>query len=59
MQTAYKQTEKRVCQALTERDVVRGEMNKAITTRSRLESLCRELQKQNKTIRVNILILYF
>lgn len=51
LKTAYKQTEKRVSQALTERDIVRGEMNKAVMTRSRLESLCRELQKQNKSIR--------
>uniref|UniRef100_A0A2S2NJU9 Alpha-taxilin n=1 Tax=Schizaphis graminum TaxID=13262 RepID=A0A2S2NJU9_SCHGA len=51
LKTAYKQTEKRVSQALTERDIVRGEMNKAVMTRSRLESLCRELQKQNKAIR--------
>jgi len=29
-------------------------MNKAVMTRSRLESLCRELQKQNKAIRVII-----
>lgn len=28
-------------------------MNKAVMTRSRLESLCRELQKQNKAIRVS------
>lgn len=46
-------------QTLTERDLLRGELNKAVMTRSRLESLCRELQKQNKAIRVNILILYF
>ncbi|KAL4148225.1 hypothetical protein QTP88_002506 [Uroleucon formosanum] len=51
LKTAYKQTEKRVSQALAERDIVRGEMNKAVMTRSRLESLCRELQKQNKAIR--------
>lgn len=51
LKTAYKQTEKRVAQALTERDVIRNEMNKTMMTRSRLESLCRELQKQNKTIR--------
>jgi len=51
LKTAYKQTEKRVSQALVERDIVRGEMNKAVMTRSRLESLCRELQKQNKAIR--------
>ncbi|VVC45066.1 Hypothetical protein CINCED_3A016836 [Cinara cedri] len=51
LKTAYKQTEKRVTQALTERDIVRGEINKAVMTRSRLESLCRELQKQNKAIR--------
>jgi len=34
-------------------------MNKAVMTRSRLESLCRELQKQNKAIRVIIRILYY
>ncbi|XP_050437016.1 alpha-taxilin isoform X2 [Adelges cooleyi] len=51
LKTAYKQSEKKASQAITERDVVRGEMNKAIMTRSRLESLCRELQKQNKAIR--------
>jgi len=51
LKTAYKQTEKRVTQAINERDVIRGEMNKAVLTRSRLESLCRELQKQNKAIR--------
>ncbi|XP_050532363.1 alpha-taxilin-like isoform X1 [Daktulosphaira vitifoliae] len=51
LKTAYKQSEKKVTQAMTERDNVKGEMNKAIMTRSRLESLCRELQKQNKAIR--------
>lgn len=33
-------------------------MNKAVMTRSRLESLCRELQKQNKAIRVILMILH-
>jgi hypothetical protein len=35
-----------------EKEQLQTEHSKAILTRSRLESLCRELQRQNKAIKV-------
>lgn len=37
--------------AKKERDVLQQEYNKTILTKAKLESLCRELQKQNKSIK--------
>jgi hypothetical protein len=35
-----------------EKEQLQAEHSKAVLTRSRLESLCRELQRQNKVIKV-------
>jgi len=45
-----------------EKDQLQTEHTKAVMAKSKLESLCRELQKQNQTIRVslhNVLGIYF
>jgi len=47
-----KQTEKRLMIVQREKEQLQAEHSKAILTRSRLESLCRELQRQNKAIKV-------
>jgi len=47
-----KQTEKRLMIVQREKEQLQTEHSKAILTRSRLESLCRELQRQNKAIKV-------
>jgi chromosome segregation ATPase len=44
---------KRADQLQKERDQSRSEMQKAVTVKHKLESLCRELQKENKRIKVH------
>jgi hypothetical protein len=51
LQLAVKQTEKRMVIVQREKEQLQAEHSKAILTRSRLESLCRELQRQNKAIK--------
>lgn len=46
-----KQNEKKVDLVLRERENLQQELNKTILSKSKLESLCRELQRQNKTIK--------
>ncbi|XP_043500709.1 alpha-taxilin isoform X2 [Polistes fuscatus] len=46
-----KQSEKKVVLLLREKEQFQSERNKALLTRKRLENLCRELQKQNKTVK--------
>jgi len=43
---------KRADQLQKEKDQSRTEMNKAVSLKSKLETLCRELQKENKRIKV-------
>lgn len=42
-----------------EKEQLQAEHSKAVLTRSRLESLCRELQRQNKAIKVTFRIIMF
>ncbi|GJP82347.1 hypothetical protein CLOP_g12597 [Closterium sp. NIES-67] len=42
--------QKKIDQLIKERDSVMAELRKSVTLRGKLETLCRELQKQNKTI---------
>lgn len=42
-----------------EKEQLQAEHSKAVLTRSRLESLCRELQRQNKAIKVTFRIVVF
>ncbi|XP_014207172.1 alpha-taxilin [Copidosoma floridanum] len=51
LQLLLKMTEKKVVVVQREKDQCESERSKAVLTRSRLESLCRELQRQNKAIK--------
>lgn len=51
LQLLVKQTEKRCSVVQREKEQLQTEHSKAILTRSRLENLCRELQRQNKAIK--------
>lgn len=42
-----------------ERDQLQNERNRLILQKDKLETLCRELQKQNKIIQVGILFIVF
>ncbi|XP_040285166.1 beta-taxilin [Bufo bufo] len=50
-QKHMKQMQKRQIQLIKEKDLLQSEHNKAILARSKLESLCRELQRHNKTLK--------
>ncbi|XP_069582033.1 beta-taxilin [Ranitomeya imitator] len=50
-QKQMKQMQKRQIQLIKEKDQLQSEQNKAILARSKLESLCRELQRHNKTLK--------
>lgn len=54
----YQALEKQFVQMQRERDQLRAELNKNILAKAKLESLCRELQKQNKAIKVSDLIIF-
>lgn len=51
LQTAVKQAEKKNTVLQKEKEQLQSEHSKAILTRSRLENLCRELQRQNKAVK--------
>lgn len=51
--SCYQHLEKRYISLQRERDQARAELNKNILAKAKLESLCRELQKQNKAIKVS------
>lgn len=51
LQLVLKQTEKKVMLIQREKEQFQTERSKAVLTRSRLESLCRELQRQNKVVK--------
>lgn len=46
-----KQSDKKIMLLQREKEQFQSERNKALLTRKRLENLCRELQKQNKTVK--------
>ncbi|KAM9317402.1 beta-taxilin [Gastrophryne carolinensis] len=50
-QIQMKQLQKRQLQVIKEKDQLQSEHSKAILARSKLESLCRELQRHNKTLK--------
>lgn len=52
MQFYIKQSDKRYVLLNKEKEQLQHEYNKAILVKSKLENLCRELQKQNKAIKV-------
>lgn len=45
--------QKKQTQVVQEKDNLRNEHSKAILARSKLESLCRELQRHNRTLKVH------
>ncbi|XP_012280714.1 alpha-taxilin isoform X2 [Orussus abietinus] len=51
LQVSLKQSEKKIIMIQREKEQLQTERSKAILTRSRLENLCRELQKQNKAVK--------
>lgn len=52
LQFYIKQSDKRFAMLLKEKEHLQHEFNKTILVKSKLENLCRELQKQNKAIKV-------
>lgn len=56
LQMSVKQCDKRVAALQREKEQLQAEQSKAVLTRSRLESLCRELQRQNKAIKEESLL---
>ncbi|KAL3881569.1 hypothetical protein ACJMK2_027992 [Sinanodonta woodiana] len=51
IQTSFKQTQRRLAVVTREKDQLQTEHTKAVMAKSKLESLCRELQKHNQLIR--------
>lgn len=51
-QKQMKLLQKKQSQLVQEKDHLRGEHSKAILARSKLESLCRELQRHNRSLKV-------
>lgn len=47
-------SKKRADQLQKEKDASRSELNKVSTVKEKLEKLCRELQKENKKLKVGI-----
>lgn len=50
-----KEQQKQISSLTKEKDQTRSELMKAIFTKDKLENLCRELQRQNREIRVRYL----
>lgn len=57
MQKRLKALQKKQSQIVKEKIHLQGEHSKAILARSKLESLCRELQRHNKTLKVQLTLL--
>lgn len=53
-QLQQKQNQKTIETLLLEKDNLGAEYQRVMLTKSKLESLCRELQNQNKTIKVSV-----
>lgn len=58
-QKQMKLLQKKQSQLVQEKDHLRGEHSKAILARSKLESLCRELQRHNRSLKVDLMVLLF
>lgn len=55
MQFYIKQSDKRHALIMKEKEQLQLEYNKSVLVKSKLENLCRELQKQNRTIKVRLI----
>ena len=53
-QKQMKVLQKKLLQVLKEKDQLQSEHSRAVLARSKLEGLCRELQRHNKTLKVPI-----
>lgn len=51
-QKQLKVLQKKLLQVMKEKDQLQSEHSRAVLARSKLESLCRELQRHNKTLKV-------
>ncbi|XP_052237889.1 gamma-taxilin-like isoform X2 [Dreissena polymorpha] len=51
VQSSFKQTQRKLTVTTREKDQLQTEHTKAVMAKSKLENLCRELQKHNQTIR--------
>ncbi|XP_013792864.1 gamma-taxilin-like isoform X2 [Limulus polyphemus] len=51
LEVKLKQTERHVLQVTKEKEQLQAEHNRTVLAKSRLESLCRELQRQNKAVK--------
>lgn len=51
-QKQMKVLQKKLLQVMKEKDQLQGEHSRAVLARSKLEGLCRELQRHNKTLKV-------
>lgn len=58
LQLNNKEIEKTIANYVKQRDIMEADCNKSIQARAKLESLCRELQKHNKLIKVFIFKLF-
>lgn len=57
-QKQMRSLQKKQTQLIQEKDHLRNEHSKAILARSKLESLCRELQRHNRTLKVRGVIAF-
>lgn len=53
-QKQLKVLQKKLLQVMKEKDQLQSEHSRAVLARSKLESLCRELQRHNKTLKVRL-----
>ena len=51
-QKQLKILQKKLLQVMKEKDTLQSEHSRAVLARSKLEGLCRELQRHNKTLKV-------
>lgn len=58
VQLQQKQNQKTIETLLLEKDNLSAEYQRTMLTKSKLESLCRELQSQNKTIKVSSFFIF-
>lgn len=55
-QLSNKESEKSLFKVSQQRDYMQAEYSKVMMMKEKLESLCRELQKQNKIVKVSVLL---
>ncbi|XP_070189864.1 alpha-taxilin-like isoform X2 [Littorina saxatilis] len=56
LQSSFKQQQRKMTVVQREKDQMQAEHTKAVIAKSKLESLCRELQKQNKAVKEESLL---